>query len=478
MRGTDGAAVSAADRFRREAEHLRDHAPDVLRRVTRGSAGRGDLFYEHTISGLTTLRQRVVSGRVTPAVLSAVHSVRSGAGLRLQTPAQTLYASSTDTSPEGLDALADGLPPIGYPHGDRKAGVSEGRIQRVERVEPSAGALVREAADAALSIDASLVEVTVRLQETTRRTLIVTSDGRAAQQIRSNVSLRIDVVGQGQLRAYAIDGAAGAGADLLYCDPGRVAAEAVDRATILAEAHPLPPGQMPVVIAGGWGGVWLHEAAGHLLEADVLAARSAEPPIAMLGRRIAASGVTLIDDASLIGGRGTYAFDDEGMPGQATVLVEDGIVRGILTDRQHAVRYGLQPTGNGRRQDFRFAPIPRMTNLVLQPGDASPEDLILDADDGLFVTMIGSGLIVPEEDRFTFDVLEGFRIEGGRLTGPVTGVSISGRASTVLERIAGIGNDLTYDHARGVCVKHGQAVPVSTGMPTVFLSSLDVHSER
>ena len=469
-----GAAFSVTDLFPREAERLREHAPSVLRLALKESTGWSDLFYEHTTSRLTTLRQRVVRERIGPATLGSVHAVRSGVGLRCRTAEHTLYAASTDTSPAGLNALATRLEPAGHSPADDGALEDWNWIERGGPVESSAGMIVWDAADAALSIEPALSEVAVQLHETTRRVLVATSGGLAILEVRTHVTLRVDVT-MGRTRAYAIDGGAGGRADLLYCNPERVAAEAVARARTLTDARTLPQRQMPVVIAGGWGGVWLHEAVGHLLEADVLATRSQEPLPALPGQRIAASGVTLVDHAASPGGRGSYVYDDEATPGEETVLVEDGVLRGILTDRHHAAKHGLQPTGNGRRQDYRFPPMPRMTNLILQPGGAAPEELIADVGDGLFVAMVGGGHVIPEEDRFTFDVVEGYRIESGRLTSPVAGVCLSGRASTVLERMAGIGNDLTFDHARGVCVKHGQAVPVSTGMPTVLLSALDVY---
>jgi TldD protein len=234
--------------------------------------------------------------------------------------------------------------------------------------------------------------------------------------------------------------------------------------------------EMPVVLAGGWGGVWLHEVVGHLLEADVAADCSAPGALGAerIGLRVANDSINVFDDATLDAARGTARVDDEGTPTRRNTLIEEGILTSLLTDRATACRLGLPETGNGRRQDYRHEPLPRMSNLLLEAGDADPESLVNEARTGIFVKMIGNGAVVPEEDSFSFEILEGYAIESGRIGRPVRG-RLSGRPSEMLTRIRGIANDFQYDAGRGICSKNGQVVPVSVGMPTVLIDMMTVN---
>jgi TldD protein len=189
---------------------------------------------------------------------------------------------------------------------------------------------------------------------------------------------------------------------------------------------------------------------------------------------VAPAGVTLYDDATVPGGRGTAPYDDEGKPAGRALLIEGGVLRGFLVDRLHAVRYGWPAAGAARRQDYRFSPLPRMTNLILEPGAVPPEDLIAGVPDGLYVRQVGHGVYDPAAGRYAFEVRDGQRIEQGRLTHPVAGVRIVGAAANALDGIAGIGNDFRVDTARGLCRKGEQVVPVSVGMPSVLIRAMTV----
>ena len=232
---------------------------------------------------------------------------------------------------------------------------------------------------------------------------------------------------------------------------------------------------MPVVLGAGWGGVWLHEGIGHLLEADVAAAQGW---LDRRGERVASPAVNLVDDPTLAVGRGALRADDEAAPAQRTTLIENGMLCGFLTDRRTADRHDLPRTGHGRRQDYRHAPLPRMTNLILQPGEVRPDDLVADVADGLFVTAVGQGHTDPASGRYAVAVRAGRRIENGRLTMPVRDVWLEGDVAAALLQIGGIANDAQLDTARGDCVKGGQHVPVSVGMPTVLLRACAVSPGR
>ncbi|MGI9174706.1 MAG: TldD/PmbA family protein, partial [Rhodothermales bacterium] len=286
------------------------------------------------------------------------------------------------------------------------------------------------------------------------------------------LGLRVEVTLEAdgrRVKGHAVAGGAVPFGTFFAHPPEEVAREAVERAGVLAEAKPLGPGRLPVVLGGGWSGVWLHEAIGHAFEAD-----NALNHQNQIGQAIAPPHVTLVDDATVPSGRGSFTHDDEGTPAQRTVLVENGVLRSFLTDRQHADQLGLPRTGNGRRQSFRHLPLPRMTNLLLAPGEASEADLIADVRDGLYVAMPGHGLVWPGEDRFAFDVLEGYRIEQGRLTHPVADVRLAGSTTDALRHVVAIGPDVRLETARGLCRKAEQTVPVSVGMPAVLLAGLQV----
>lgn len=336
-------------------------------------------------------------------------------------------------------------------------------------------ALLQEAVDAAFALDERVQAVKASYQDRTRRTLVATSDGRLRAQATMLMGLRVAVTLTGEqqtVTTHAMTGGAVGFGHFFEHRPQHIARQAVEQAQRLVTAQPVQAGIMPVVLAGGWGGVWLHEAVGHWLEADTMS-NGTSPFAGRIGQTIALPGVHLVDDATLPGGRGTYAFDDEGTTAQRTTLIENGVLRSVLTDRQHAHQMNRPATGNGRRQDYRHPPVPRMTNLLLLEGDADLEDLLAEVKDGLYVTAIGHGRVQPGAG-VAFDVLEGYRIEQGRLTTPVADVRIQAQETEVLKAIGGIGRTVHIDHARGVCQKARQVVPVSVGMPPVLIRAMQV----
>jgi TldD protein len=230
---------------------------------------------------------------------------------------------------------------------------------------------------------------------------------------------------------------------------------------------------MPVVIANGWGGVLFHEAVGHGLEADHVEKHSSVYA-GMLGQAVAESIVTLIDDATIPEHRGSFRVDDEGTPGQRTALVVDGVLAAYLTDRKRARLLGLPASGNGRRQSFQYLPFPRMTNLYIRPGGASPDAILADTPRGLYVASLGGGQVDTTSGQFVFSVTEGYLIENGRLGAPVRGATLAGDSFGVLRRIDAIGDDFALDPGLGTCGKLGQWVPVGVGQPTLRVSELIV----
>ncbi|HET6566889.1 MAG TPA: metallopeptidase TldD-related protein, partial [Rhodothermales bacterium] len=306
--------LGGTEYFRGEADWLRSLALDVLRRAVQGG-GWADLFFEHTTQRTTTLRQRAARGQISAPRITAHGRVLSGLGLRRVTTSQVLYAASDHVSPSELERLRSDLRPW---EGRPSIAVRQSRGTAIAADDT----LIRLAADAALSLSRCIQEVRVELRHTIRRTVVFVSDGATASEVRARRDLRVEVeanIGGGTLRAYALGGTSGDPAHALSLDPERIAAEAVRRALVLSEARPIPCRPMPVVIAAGWGGVWLHEAVGHLLEADL-----PDSIRLNIGTEAASGAVTIVDDPTLTDARGSYTDDDEATPASRTVLVEDG----------------------------------------------------------------------------------------------------------------------------------------------------------
>ncbi len=470
--------------FRAEAARLLEVAPALFRRALRTGGAWADLFAERTAHHRLSMRGKASGGRVRFGKPVVAADLVAGTGLRVARGAAFGYAATAAGEPAAWLAMAEDAAARLKP-GAARAECVPCEMPDLPDLPPDAPdvvavsektALLEAAVEAAFALDDRVARVSAEYHDRTRRTVVLTSEGHASATATMLLGLRVEVTLAGAGRsgtAFAVTGGA-CGFGHFFAHPAEEAARAaVERARRLLDARPLAHGAMPVALAGGWGGVWLHEAAGHLLEADLVAA-GASPWGGRRGEVVAAPCVTLADDPTLPGGRGSAPFDDEGAPTARTTLVEAGVLRSFLTDRRHAERLGLPRTGNARRQDYRHAPAPRMTNLTLAPGEASPEELIAEIREGLYVRTAGSGVVRPAEDRFSFEVLEGRRIERGRLTHPVAGVRIEGAATDALAGIAAVGNDFRLDTARGVCEKDGQSVPVSVGMPTVLLHGLKV----
>ncbi len=470
--------------FTAQVDLLAEETPLLLERLLRTGGWFADLFYEHTTHHRLRLRQQARHVAVDPPFQETDRRIVEGLGLRVLGEQHVGVATTEALSSSALVAAAeDAAAQLGHEGAARTARPLTRRSMHLavpadapDTIAASEkDALVRAAADAAFSLDARIRRVEVAYHDRVRRIAVATSEGALRAEASTMVGLRVDVTlaADGSLTtAHAVAGGAYGFGHFFEHPPEEVAREAVERACRLAGARPIRSGTRPVVLAGGWGGVWLHEAVGHLLEADVVAAGNS-PFDGYLGRPVAAPTLTLVDDATWPGGRGSYAFDDEATPSGRTTLIENGVLRGFLTDRCFAYKLGLPHTGNARRQDYRHAPSPRMTNLLLLGGDTDPTDLIADVDDGLYVSVVGHGVVQPGQG-FACDVLEGYRIERGRLTAPVTGARLVGLGPEVLGDIVGIGKDVQVDTARGLCQKAGQVVPVSVGMPTVLIRAMEV----
>jgi TldD protein len=351
---------------------------------------------------------------------------------------------------------------------------------RPEEVDAAAKAeLLRSCDERARAASGEVSQVTVGYVEGRRIVEVFNSDGVAAADDRTRTRLSAQVVarrggeGTGGPRVETGTDTRGghAGYELLEEEPEAVAESAARKALTLLDAVDAPTGRLPVVVGNGFGGVLLHEAVGHGLEADAVQKR-ASVYAGKLGEQLAEAGVTAYDDGRKAGEWGSDGVDDEGTPTRRTTVIEDGRLTSYLYDLLRARADGVESTGNGRRESFRHLPVPRMTNTYFAPGDASPEDLIASIDRGLYAVSFGGGQVEPATGDFVFGVSEGYLIEGGKVTSPVRGATLVGNGLEALRAIDGIADDLEI--ATGYCGKAGQRVAAGVGQPHVRIRELTV----
>jgi TldD protein len=306
---------------------------------------------------------------------------------------------------------------------------------------------------------------------------IFRADGSRVADIRPRVRLSVAiVVGEGERMETGSSGAGGRVTYERYLDPARWRAqvdEALRQALVNLGSQPAPAGELSVVLGPGWPGVMLHEAVGHGLEGD-FNRKQTSAFSGLIGQRVAAPGVTVVDDGTLPDRRGSLTIDDEGTPSSYTVLIEDGILKGYMQDRMNARLSGMKPTGNGRRQSFAHAPMPRMTNTYMLAGRHAPQEIIASVRRGLYAVHFGGGQVDITSGKFVFSASEAYLIEDGRLGPAVKGASLIGNGPDALTKVTMIGNDLKLDDGIGTCGKDGQSVPVGVGQPTLRIDGLTV----
>ena len=333
--------------------------------------------------------------------------------------------------------------------------------------------MLRECDERARATGSDIAQVSAGYNEDRREVLVANSEGLVAADDRTRVRLGVQAVGRrnGRVETGSESLAGHAGFELFDGDFSAVAEQASRRALTMLDARPAPAGRMTVVVGNGFGGVLFHEATGHGLESDAVQKR-ASVYAGRLGEQVAGSLVTAYDDGSLAGEWGTDAIDDEGTPCQSTRVIDEGKLTEYLYDLTRARRDGRESTGNGRRQSFRHLPIPRMTNTYIAPGEAAPEDIVADVQQGVYAVSFAGGQVEPATGNFVFGVSEGYLIEQGKVTAPIKGLTLLGNGLEVLQAIDAVGNDLAFKS--GFCGKDGQQVPVGTGQPTVRISELTV----
>jgi TldD protein len=334
-------------------------------------------------------------------------------------------------------------------------------------------AVLRACDERARGLSGEITQARIGYAEGRRHVEVFNSEGRAATDDRTRVRLSVQVVARrGGRVETGVDNRGGhAGWELVEADPEQVAERAARRALTLLDAVDAPSGRLPVVVGNAFGGVLLHEAVGHGLEADAVQKR-ASVYAGRLGDQLAEPFVTAYDDGSRPNAWGSDGIDDEGTPTRRTTIIEEGRLTSYLYDVVTARRDGAERTGNGRRESFRHVPVPRMTNTFFAPGEATPEELIGEVERGLYAVSFGGGQVEPATGDFVFGVSEGYLIENGKVTAPVRGATLVGNGVEALRAIDGIAGDL--DIASGMCGKAGQSVPAGVGQPHVRIRELTV----
>ena len=326
-------------------------------------------------------------------------------------------------------------------------------------------------------LDKRIEQVIISLSSSQDYILIATSDGTLAADVRPLVRLNISVIIEDNGRREQGYAGGGARADLNYFLQGDLpmdyAREAVRQAIVQLEAVPAPAGMMPVVLGAGWPGILLHEAVGHGLEGD-FNRKGTSAFSGRLGDQVASKICTIVDDGTIANRRGSLTIDDEGTPGQYNVLVENGILRGYMQDKMNARLMGVKPTGNGRRESFAHAPMPRMTNTYMLAGEHDPGEIIASVDKGIYAPNFGGGQVDITSGKFVFSASEAYLIENGKLGAAVKGAMLIGDGPDVLAQISMVGSDLKLDSGVGTCGKEGQSVPVGVGQPTLKIDQLTV----
>jgi TldD protein len=337
--------------------------------------------------------------------------------------------------------------------------------------------LLEDANEFARALDPRVKQVTLSIGSDWQDVEILRGDGARYQDVRPLVRFNVTVVtGDGTNEGQGTYGHGGRGDIATYLTTERwqdCVREALRQSLVALEAKPAPAGEMDVVLGPGWPGVMLHEAVGHGLEGD-FNRKGTSAFAGLMGQRIASKGVTVVDDGTIPERRGSLSIDDEGTPSAYNVLIEDGILVGYMQDRLNARLMGVKPTGNGRRQSFAHAPMPRMTNTYMLAGQHDPGEILASVKNGLYAVSFGGGQVDITSGKFVFSCTEAYMIENGKVAAPVKGATIIGNGADALLRIAMIGNDMRLDPGIGTCGKQGQGVPVGVGQPTLRLDRITV----
>ena len=449
----------------------------VFARVMAPSIDAADLYFQHSRSESWVLEDGIVR--------DGSHSIEQGVGVRAVSGDKTGFAYSDDiVLPQLLEAAGAARAIAQDGNGAGKPLAVRGTRALYPADDPIDGldnaakiALLRELDALARSLDPRIKQVIVSMSATHESVLIAAADGTLAADVRPLTRVNVQVIAEHDGRRES--GYSGGGGRCAYrelIDSGRAhgwAREAVRQALVNLDAVDAPAGTMDVVLGPGWPGVLLHEAIGHGLEGD-FNRKGTSAFAGRIGDKVAADGVTVVDDGTMPGRRGSLSVDDEGTTTSCTTLIENGRLVGYMQDKHNARLMGMAPTGNGRRESFAHLPMPRMTNTCMLAGKHDPQEIIRSVKKGLYASNFGGGQVDITNGKFVFSAAEAYLIEDGKVTTPVKGATLIGNGPDALTRVSMIGNDLELDWGIGTCGKEGQSVPVGVGQPTLKIEGLTV----
>ena len=474
---TSALAVTDALFFAREGATL---GLDAAERLTRGALAQsddGELFLEYRESESISLDD----GRIR----AAGFDTSLGFGLRAVAGEATGYAHAGELTEDALKRAASTVSAVASGHSGVAAEPPAGTNRRLySDANPLSGMEFAKRTGVLAEIDAyargrdsRVKQVMASLAGEWQAVQIIRADGTRVADLRPLVRINVSVVVEANGRRET--GSYGTGGRYSYermvaPETWRAAVdEALRQALVNLESVPAPAGEMAVVLGAGWPGILLHEAIGHGLEGD-FNRKKTSAFAGLMGQRIASPGVTVVDDGTIADRRGSLTVDDEGTPTGRTILIEDGILTGFLQDRLNARLMGVRPTGNGRRQSYAHAPMPRMTNTVMLGGQATPEEVIRSVRKGLYAVNFGGGQVDITSGKFVFSASEAYLIEDGKVGAPVKGATLIGNGPDALTKVELVANDMALDPGIGTCGKSGQGVPVGVGQPTMRIGGLVV----
>jgi len=455
------------------------HLNEALATIRAHQVDDADLYFQYTRSEGWSLEEGIVK--------TGSFSIDQGVGVRAVSGEKTAFAYSDDLSQAALLDAARTVRTI-------SSSAQQGRVKTPARkvatsrslypgLDPIATldstakvALLEKVEQMARAKDPRVVQVMAGLASEYDVVLVARADGTLAADVRPLARLSVTVIAEQAGRREVGSGGGGGRFGLDHFDDALIASyvdDAVQAALTNLESRPAPAGLMTVVLGSGWPGVLLHEAVGHGLEGD-FNRKGSSAFSGMIGQRVAAKGVTVLDDGTLMDRRGSLNVDDEGCATQRNVLIEDGILKGYIQDAMNARLMGVRPTGNGRRESYAHVPMPRMTNTYMLGGDKDPQEIVASIKKGLYATNFGGGQVDITSGKFVFSASEAWWVENGKLLYPVKGATLVGSGPESLKKVSMIGNDLALDTGVGTCGKEGQSVPVGVGQPTLRIDGLTV----
>ena len=448
---------------------LKEKAGFLLSNLLSQGGEYGEIFYERS----RTCRIQLEDNKIE----KVQWGIDEGVGIRLIKDGKTYYGYTTEPTLENLMEIVKALA-RGQGHGPVKIGLKRIRGWTEADIDPDEKGIeyrtqfLLRANDTAKSYGDKVRQVTVVLMDKSREIMIINSFGEYAEDIQKRVVFFTDVVASKDgimQRGYESMGIRGGFELFERYKPEDIARKATERALLMLDAKPAPAGKFTVVLSGQAGGTMIHEAVGHGLEAD-LVQKGLSVYKGKISQKVASELITVIDDATMNSNNGSFTVDDEGVPAQRTVLIQDGYLVGYMYDRLTAIKEGKESTGNGRRQSYAHVPIVRMTNTYIAPGKENPQDIISDTKKGILVVKMGGGEVNTVTGDFVFEVMEGYMIEKGEVTYPIRSATLIGNGPKALMDVDAVGCDLGW--SIGTCGKDGQGVPVSDAQPTLRIKSM------